>query len=259
MNEALGLIEIRGLAASINVMDTMLKVASVELINIEKTKGSGWMTIKVSGNVGAVNASIEAGTAKAKESNTFVASKVIPRPMGDIAKQFLHKEEIQDEKRGPEGSVADKISEDSSKQGTSVKENTKLAQTTTPETVGKSAENTDDQKRPAVKSTPDKTGEDNKENGSPEKASVSIPKVQDKESPLVTSKGKNESAIASQSQDALEAKKSEKVEGAAKTTTESNLKSAATTTPKRTTQKKATRTTRNTTSNGKKTISSTSK
>ena len=93
MNDALGLIEVKGLAAAINVADTMAKVASVELLGIEKARGSGWMTVKVSGNVGAVNAAIDAGTAKANESQVFVAAKVIPRPAQGLSNEFLKSDE----------------------------------------------------------------------------------------------------------------------------------------------------------------------
>lgn len=80
MNNALGLIEVVGLAVAINTADVMLKAASVTLLKVEKAKGSGWMTIFVTGDVGAVNASIESGVASAKAENKYVSSKVIARP-----------------------------------------------------------------------------------------------------------------------------------------------------------------------------------
>lgn len=80
MNKAIGLVEVIGLASAINISDAMLKVASVELIGLEKTKGMGWIVVKVAGGVGAVTASVDAGVAKAKEDESLVAYKVIPRP-----------------------------------------------------------------------------------------------------------------------------------------------------------------------------------
>lgn len=80
MNNALGLIEVVGLAVAINTADVMLKAASVTLLKVEKAKGSGWMTIFVTGDVGAVNAAIESGVASAKAENKYVSSKVIARP-----------------------------------------------------------------------------------------------------------------------------------------------------------------------------------
>jgi len=80
LNNALGLIEVVGLAVAINTADVMLKAASVTLLKVEKAKGSGWMTIFVTGDVGAVNAAIESGVASAKAENKYVSSKVIARP-----------------------------------------------------------------------------------------------------------------------------------------------------------------------------------
>lgn len=220
MNEALGLIEIKGLSAAINILDTMLKVASVELIDIEKTNGSGWMTIKVSGNVGAVNASVEAGTAKAKESNVLVASKVIPRPMEDIVSKFLHKEEIQDE-----------ISKNEATQDKSAVSEIKAAQTNRVETNEKSTNST--------------------ENNSPEKEQISSPIVQDEKNLIVDPKVKAGSTIALQSQDAL-------VTDHSKKTSEKDLKSVEATS-KRPAQKKTTRTTKTTNSEEKKISSSNNK
>lgn len=96
MNDAIGLIEVRGLASAVNVADIMLKVASVELLGIEKANGSGWMTIKVCGNVGAVKASVDSGTAKAKESDAFVSSIVIPRPAEGIKEPFFKTKQPED-------------------------------------------------------------------------------------------------------------------------------------------------------------------
>lgn len=96
MKEALGLIETKGLAAAIHIADTMLKVAAVELFGIEEARGNGWMTVKVTGNVGAVKAAVDSGTAAAKESQVFVSAKVIPRAAEGLGDLFL---EDNDEKK----------------------------------------------------------------------------------------------------------------------------------------------------------------
>lgn len=93
MNNALGLIEVVGLATAIKTADVMLKAASVKLLKLEKAKGSGWMTIFVTGDVGAVNAAIESGTASAKGENKFVSSKVIARP-GEGIESLISPESI---------------------------------------------------------------------------------------------------------------------------------------------------------------------
>lgn len=79
MNQALGMIEVVGFGCAVNVSDVMVKTANVTIVGIERAKGSGWLTVKVLGDVGAVNAAVESGEAVAKKDQTFIASKVIPR------------------------------------------------------------------------------------------------------------------------------------------------------------------------------------
>ena len=62
--EALGMIETRGLTAAIEAADSMVKAAEVALIGTEKI-GSGLVSVMVRGDVGAVKAAVEAGSAKA--------------------------------------------------------------------------------------------------------------------------------------------------------------------------------------------------
>ncbi|MFT4105753.1 MAG: BMC domain-containing protein [Lacrimispora sp.] len=82
---SIGLIETRGLTASIEAADAMLKAADVELVGTEKI-GSGLVTVIVTGEVGAVKAATEAGEAAASRIGELVAVHVIPRPHQDISK-----------------------------------------------------------------------------------------------------------------------------------------------------------------------------
>jgi len=84
-NEALGMIETRGLVASIEAADAMVKAANVVLIGTEKI-GSGLVTVMVRGDVGAVKAATEAGAAAARRLGEVIAVHVIPRPHNDIEK-----------------------------------------------------------------------------------------------------------------------------------------------------------------------------
>lgn len=84
-NEALGMVETRGLVAAIEAADAMVKAANVILVGTEKI-GSGLVTIMVRGDVGAVKAATEAGAAAAQRLGEVVATHVIPRPHGDIEK-----------------------------------------------------------------------------------------------------------------------------------------------------------------------------
>lgn len=89
MNSALGMVETRGLATAVAVADIMVKTADVKLLGVERAKGSGWVTVKVSGDVGGVKASVEAGIAMAETCNDYVASKVIPRPVDAVRDMFM--------------------------------------------------------------------------------------------------------------------------------------------------------------------------
>ena len=82
---AIGMIETRGLTASIEAADAMLKAANVEIIGTEKI-GSGLVTVLVQGEVGAVKAAIESGELAASRLGEVVAVHVIPRPHTDVAK-----------------------------------------------------------------------------------------------------------------------------------------------------------------------------
>ncbi len=84
-NQALGMIETRGLVAVTEAADAMLKAANVELVGSEKI-GSGLVTVMVRGDVGAVKAAVEAGAAVASRLGEVIATHVIPRPHADIEK-----------------------------------------------------------------------------------------------------------------------------------------------------------------------------
>ena len=83
--EALGMVETRGLTAAIEAADTMVKAAEVVLIGTEKI-GSGLVTVMVRGDVGAVKAAVESGAASAARLGALVATHVIPRTPGDVEK-----------------------------------------------------------------------------------------------------------------------------------------------------------------------------
>ena len=88
-NEALGMVETRGLVGSIEAADAMVKAANVSLIGYEKI-GSGLVTVMVRGDVGAVKAAVDAGAASAKAVGEVVSVHVIPRPHTDVEKILPH-------------------------------------------------------------------------------------------------------------------------------------------------------------------------
>lgn len=83
MEEALGMIETRGLVGAIEAADAMLKAAKVRFLGRQKVKG-GLMVVMVSGDVGAVKAAVDAGKQACKEVGHLVSAHVIPRPAEGI-------------------------------------------------------------------------------------------------------------------------------------------------------------------------------
>src|SRR5580658_5797025 len=83
--EALGMIETKGLIGSIEAADPMVKSANVTLVGKEYI-GSGYVTVTVRGDVGAVKAATDAGAAAARRVGELVSVHVIPRPHEEVEK-----------------------------------------------------------------------------------------------------------------------------------------------------------------------------
>ncbi len=83
--EALGMVETKGLVGAVEAADAMTKAANVNLIGYEKI-GSGLVTVMVRGDVGAVKAAVDAGAAAAAKVGEVVSTHVIPRPHTDVEK-----------------------------------------------------------------------------------------------------------------------------------------------------------------------------
>lgn len=85
MEEAMGMIETRGLVAGIESADAMLKAANVRLVS-KGYAGGGMVAITVKGDVGAVKSAVDAGAASAKRVGEVVSIHIIPRPHEDVDK-----------------------------------------------------------------------------------------------------------------------------------------------------------------------------
>ena len=83
MEEALGMIECKGLVAMIEAADTMVKAANVQLVGYEKVD-AGLVTAIVRGEVAAVKSAVDAGAAAARKVGEVVATHVIPRPHSNV-------------------------------------------------------------------------------------------------------------------------------------------------------------------------------
>lgn len=83
--EALGMIETRGLVAVIEATDAMLKAARVSYVGMHKV-GSGYVSVLVEGDVAACRAAVDAGAAAAGKIGEVVSVHVIPRPHSEVSK-----------------------------------------------------------------------------------------------------------------------------------------------------------------------------
>jgi len=83
MAEALGMIETKGFAAMVEASDAMVKAAKVDLVGYEKI-GGGYVTALVRGDVAAVKAATEAGSAAAEKVGDVISVHIIPRPHANV-------------------------------------------------------------------------------------------------------------------------------------------------------------------------------
>lgn len=82
--QAIGMIETKGLSALLEASDAALKAANVTLTGWEKI-GSGYVTAFFRGDVAAVKAATDAGAAAAAQVGQVVSVQVIPRPHDSLS------------------------------------------------------------------------------------------------------------------------------------------------------------------------------
>jgi ethanolamine utilization protein EutM len=90
ISEALGLVETKGLIATIAATDAMCKSANVTLAG-QVQIGGAYVTTLVRGDVGSVRAAVEAGAAAAAANGELISSHIIPRPEQTVLDVFLGK------------------------------------------------------------------------------------------------------------------------------------------------------------------------
>lgn len=83
--QAIGLIETKGLIGAIEATDAALKAANVKFVRQDKV-GSGFVSVTLEGDVAAVKAAVDAGADAARRVGEVVSVHVIPRPHEDVAK-----------------------------------------------------------------------------------------------------------------------------------------------------------------------------
>jgi ethanolamine utilization protein EutM len=87
--EALGMVETRGLVGAVEAADAMVKTANVQLVGREYLL-NGYVTVLVRGDVGSVKAATEAGSLAARRVGELVSVHVIPRPFDETEKLLSH-------------------------------------------------------------------------------------------------------------------------------------------------------------------------
>jgi len=87
-NEAIGLIETKGLVAQIEALDAMLKAANVSLVK-QIQIGGAFITTIIRGDVGSVRAAVDAGSASAQQLGELVSAHVIARPDQSLLDAFI--------------------------------------------------------------------------------------------------------------------------------------------------------------------------
>jgi len=113
LKQALGMIEVRGLSTGILIADTMAKTANIQIYDIENTKGLGYMTVKVVGDVGAVNSAISAAKQEAIEYGKYI--EIIEEKTEEITakEETAKKEELKTEKKdAPDTIIKEEIIEE---------------------------------------------------------------------------------------------------------------------------------------------------
>ncbi len=85
---ALGILEVEGYVCAVEALDTMLKAANVRLVHKEERLGGRLVTLIVTGEISAVRASIEAGSANAAKNDKVYGKEVIARPHRELLKFF---------------------------------------------------------------------------------------------------------------------------------------------------------------------------
>ena len=86
--QALGMIETIGLVGAIEAADAAVKAAAVTLSNYEKVEG-GIVSVHVRGDIGSVQAAVDAGAQAARRVGQLFGVHVITAPVEEIDEVVL--------------------------------------------------------------------------------------------------------------------------------------------------------------------------
>ena len=82
-NQAIGIIETRGMIGGVEALDAALKAANVKFVKQDKV-GSGMLAITIEGDVAAVKAAVDAGAEAARRVGEVLSVHVIARPADGV-------------------------------------------------------------------------------------------------------------------------------------------------------------------------------
>jgi len=83
--QAIGIIETKGLIGAVEALDVALKAANVTYVKTDKV-GSGMIAVTVEGDVAAVKAAVDAGADAARRVGEVLSVHVIARPHEGVEK-----------------------------------------------------------------------------------------------------------------------------------------------------------------------------
>lgn len=101
LKKALGLIETEGLASAIEAADAAVKSADVALVGYELSNGGGLVTVKVTGEVSAVQAAVSSASFAAARIGSVYSTRVIPRPSPGLEMMVFTDETVGYKKQTP--------------------------------------------------------------------------------------------------------------------------------------------------------------
>src|SRR5438094_8436259 len=87
-HEALGLVETKGMIATLAATDAMCKAANVTLAG-QIQIGGAYITTLVRGDVGSVRAAVDAGAQAASQNGELISAHVMPRPEEAVVAAFI--------------------------------------------------------------------------------------------------------------------------------------------------------------------------
>ena len=87
MSDTLGLVETRGMLGAVEALDVCMKSAIVHSKGVELISG-GLVVAKVTGDVAAVSAAIDAAASAVTRLGCLISTHVIPRPSAEVIKMI---------------------------------------------------------------------------------------------------------------------------------------------------------------------------